>query len=71
MELGLRVNKLGKSSVVYEVGVFKEGTEAVSAVGGYTHVFVHNTSRKSAAIDSDARVGLEKLLVAPPVDAKL
>ncbi|PKY05557.1 putative thioesterase, partial [Aspergillus campestris IBT 28561] len=39
LELGLRVNKLGSSSVTYEVGVFKEGDAAVKVVGGYTHVF--------------------------------
>ena len=62
LELGLRVQKLGKSSVTYEIGVFQEGAERVSAVGGYTHVFVDNESRKSATIDDETRSGLEALL---------
>lgn len=40
LEIGLRVAKLGKTSVVYEVGVFKKGDEVVKAVGGSMHVWV-------------------------------
>jgi len=40
VEVGLRVIKLGKTSVVYEVGVFKQGEDDVKAVGGSTHVWV-------------------------------
>lgn len=61
LELGLRVNKLGKSSVTYEVGVFERDKENVNVVGGYTHVFVDNTSRKSTSIDERTRHGLQLL----------
>lgn len=57
------MNKLGKSSVTYEVGVFEEGKGTPAAVGGYTHVFVENKSRKSMAIGEETRQGLEKLVV--------
>jgi acyl-CoA thioester hydrolase len=57
------VNKLGNSSVTYEVGVFEEGKVTPAAVGGYTHVFVENKSRKSMSIGEDMRIGLEKLVV--------
>ncbi|KAI9569211.1 Thioesterase/thiol ester dehydrase-isomerase [Boletus coccyginus] len=60
LDLGLRVARLGKSSVTYEVGVFSEDTPA--AVGGYTHVFVNKHSRTSVAMDVRTRVGLEKLV---------
>jgi acyl-CoA thioester hydrolase len=40
LEVGLRVEKMGNSSVTYEVGVFVQGTSTARAVGGYTHVFV-------------------------------
>ena len=43
-ELGLRVAKLGKTSVVYEVGIFKKGEEDVKAVGGSMHVWVEQGS---------------------------
>lgn len=64
VNLGLRVNKLGKSSVHYEVGVFKRGQDSVCAVGGYTHVFVdRKTSRPSAfGMSDEIRAGLSKIL---------
>lgn len=42
VEVGLRVAKIGKSSVLYEVGVFAKGDEDVKAVGGSMHVWVEN-----------------------------
>ncbi|KAI0923108.1 hypothetical protein AcV5_009925 [Taiwanofungus camphoratus] len=46
LDLGLRVNKLGTSSVGYEVGVFEEGQDVPSAVGGYTHVFTDSFPKR-------------------------
>ena len=63
LELGLRVTKLGKSSVTYEIGVFEEGVESAAAVGGYTHVFVESGSRKTGKMSKEIREGLEKLVV--------
>ncbi|ETI28873.1 hypothetical protein G647_01325 [Cladophialophora carrionii CBS 160.54] len=42
VDVGLRVARLGTTSVVYEVGVFKRGDDAVKAVGGSMHVWVVN-----------------------------
>lgn len=65
VDLGLRVNKLGKSSVTYEVGLFERGFENVRAVGGYTHVFVsRETNRPSASgMSEDIKNGLKRLLM--------
>lgn len=65
LELGLRVAKLGSSSVTYEVGVFREGEEAVKVVGGYTHVFVaRGTMRPTReGMEEGTRRELEKLVV--------
>ncbi|KAF6744266.1 thioesterase [Ephemerocybe angulata] len=62
LELGLRVNKLGSSSVSYEVGVFLKGESKPAAVGGYTHVFVGSESRTSTPMAQATREGLSKLL---------
>ena len=61
----MRVNKLGKTSVTYEVGVFEEGKEDVRAVGGFTHVFVDREGGRPAAagIPAEARRSLETLMV--------
>lgn len=68
-ELCLRVNKLGKSSVTYEVGLFEKGVEEVKAVGGLVHVFVDRATQRPNAngMNSRLRDGLEKLFV--PHDA--
>jgi acyl-CoA thioester hydrolase len=74
LNLGLRVRHLGGSSVAYEVGVFREDDDRPVAVGGYTHVFVHSESRKSARIEGEIRAGLERLLkvsIQPESKAKL
>jgi len=63
LELGLRVSKLRKSSVTYEIGVFEEGVESVVAVGGCTHVFAESSGRKAGNISKEIREGLEKLAV--------
>ena len=64
VDLGLRVNKLGKSSVAYEVGVFERGKDDVRAVGGYTHVFVERERNRPApnGMSENFRRGLKKLL---------
>ena len=66
LDLGLQVTKLGHSSVTYEVGVFEQGKESVSAVGGYTHVFVERERNRPApnGMPDEIRHGLQKLLQA-------
>lgn len=66
LDLGLRVSKLGSSSVTYEVGVFEKHRNSPSAVGGYTHVFVDSETRKSARMDEKTRNGLSELIDPPP-----
>lgn len=76
--------QLGRSSVTYEVGVFKSlggdetsGTsrsvDVPAAVGGYTHVFVDKHSRKSVAMNVQTKDSLEKLVTVtrPSSRAKL
>ncbi|EDR02295.1 uncharacterized protein LACBIDRAFT_254095 [Laccaria bicolor S238N-H82] len=62
LHLGLRVTKLGLSSVSYEVGIFKEGEDSPAAVGGYTHVFVESQSRRSTPMGQNLKNGLGALL---------
>jgi len=61
LDLGLRVNKLGNSSVSYEVGVFAQGKDSPSAVGGFTHVFVDRESGKSCPLAEELKDGLRLL----------
>jgi len=64
-ELGLRVNKLGKSSVTYEIALFEKGVEEVKSVGEFVHVFVDRETGRPAAsgMNESLKKGLEKILV--------
>ncbi|KAF4629961.1 hypothetical protein G7Y89_g8185 [Cudoniella acicularis] len=49
-DLALRVNKLGKSSVAYEIALFERGVESVKSVGEITHVFVDRVTERQALV---------------------
>jgi acyl-CoA thioester hydrolase len=63
-ELALRVNKLGKSSVTYEVALFERGVEEVKSVGEFIHVFVDRETGRPAAegMNEDLKKGLQMIL---------
>lgn len=65
VDIGLRANKLGKSSVTYEIGVFERGVEEVKAVGSFVHVFVDRESRRPGAqgMNESLKDGLRAILV--------
>jgi len=71
LDLGLRVFKIGNSSVSYEVGVFKQGEDEPAAVGGDTYVFVNRITRKSVQMPGKLRNGLEKVRVQDVQRSKL
>ena len=59
VEAGLRVARLGKSSVTYEVGIF--GDEGLAALGSFVHVFVDSRTRRPMPIPEVLRAALQKL----------
>lgn len=63
IEIGLRVGKLGSSSVQYELAVFKVGEEEACAAGRFVHVFVDRASNRPVAIPDRLRGALELLVV--------
>ncbi|CAN5903561.1 thioesterase family protein [soil metagenome] len=52
---GVCVTKLGNSSVRYEVGIFKNDEDSVSAQGHFIHVYVDRDNRKPVSIPSQIR----------------
>ena len=62
MDGGLRVEKIGNSSVRYEVGMFAEDKDEPIAVGGYTHVFVERVGGRSTPIPQKLREEFRKLI---------
>jgi len=59
LELGLRIIKLGSSSVVYGLAIFRQGEEVASALGHWVHVYVNRASEKPADIPSTVRQVME------------
>jgi acyl-CoA thioester hydrolase len=62
---GLRVARLGSSSVRYEVGIFREGEQHAAAQGHFVHVYVDRATRRPSAIPSSMRTLLETIQVQP------
>ena len=62
IEIGVRVAKLGNSSVHYELGVFKSGVAEACAAGRFVHVFVERASNRSCPIPDGLRAALARLL---------
>lgn len=60
VEAGLRVGELGRSSVRYEIGIFKG--ETLCALGAFVHVFVDRATRKPLPIPAPIRAALAGLL---------
>lgn len=60
---GLRVAKLGNSSVRYEVAIFREDEERASAQGHFVHVYVDRDSRKPSTIPDAMRQLLQTIQV--------
>src|SRR3954471_9366283 len=63
LDAGLRVGKLGRSSVRYEIGIFERGGEEAAADGWLVHVFVDRESRRPAALPEALRGALERLVL--------
>lgn len=61
IEVGVRVARLGNSSVHYELAVFREGTEEACATGRFVHVFVERSSNRACPIPERIRAALGRL----------
>ena len=65
VEAGLRIAKLGNSSVRWEVGLFTAGHETPAAEGHFVHVYVDRETRRPAPLPDAWRQVLLPLVVAP------
>jgi acyl-CoA thioester hydrolase len=62
IEAGVRVDRLGNSSVQYGIAIFKAGEEQAAAHGHFVHVFVERAANRSVPIPANLRTALERLL---------
>jgi acyl-CoA thioester hydrolase len=58
---GLRVGELGRSSVRYEIGLFRGDDPDPAATGWFVHVFVDRETRRPTGIPPRMREALERL----------
>jgi len=65
IEAGLKVGKLGNSSVRYEIGLFNTAGEAL-AEGYFVHVFVDREDRTPGPMPESIRASLQRLEVGAP-----
>lgn len=63
LDVGMRVRKLGNSSVQYELAIFKQGEDEACAAGRFVHVFVDRASNRPTPIPDELRQALEALQV--------
>lgn len=61
VEAGIRVARLGNSSVRYEVGLFAQGAALAAAQGHFIHVYVDRHTRRPVPLPDKLRTVLETL----------
>lgn len=59
---GLAVERLGRSSVVYRIALFRNDEDAPSAVGTFAHVYVDAETREVAAVPDVVREAVASLV---------
>jgi acyl-CoA thioester hydrolase len=58
---GLAIEKLGTSSVVYRIGLFRNDASEPAAIGRFVHVYVDRVTRRPVPIPESIRHVLETL----------
>ena len=61
---GIRVAKLGSSSVRYEVGLFRNEEDVAVAEGFFIHVYVDRQTRRPKPLNAALRAALETIVAA-------
>ena len=61
VEIGLAVEKLGRSSVEYRLGVFAKGADEAAAEGRFVHVYVDRESRRPVELPDHWRSAILSL----------
>jgi acyl-CoA thioester hydrolase len=62
IDAGLRVARLGTSSVTYDIGLFERGEDEPAATGYFVHVWVERATRRPTSVPAAILSALEPLL---------
>ena len=63
VDAGIRVTKIGNSSIRYEVGLFQENKQLASAEGFFIHVYVDRSTNKPLPLDSVFKEALRSIFI--------
>ena len=63
LTVGIRVAAIGRTSVRYEVGVFRDPGDTAAAEGHFVHVFVERGTQRPVPIPDEARGKLNLIAV--------
>jgi acyl-CoA thioester hydrolase len=61
IDIGLRADRIGTSSVTYALGVFRKGAQETAAVGRFVHVTVDRETRRPVPLPEALRHALRDL----------
>jgi acyl-CoA thioester hydrolase len=64
VDAGLRVARIGNSSVTYEIALFQSADEAPAATGHFVHVWVDRATQRPSPVPERIRIALEPLVAA-------
>ncbi len=62
LEVGLAVERLGRSSIVYQLGIFRQGWQEAAATGRFVHVYVDSAQRGTVPVPESIREAVRPLL---------
>ena len=62
IDAGLRVAKLGNSSVAYDIGLFRHGHDEAAATGRFVHVWIDRLTRRPMPLPPTIRAALAQLV---------
>jgi acyl-CoA thioester hydrolase len=63
IDAGIRVARIGGSSVRYEIGLFAEGEPLTAARGHFIHVYVDRQTRRPTALPAALNGALQAILI--------
>jgi acyl-CoA thioester hydrolase len=63
VSVGIRIARLGRSSVRYEIGVFRADDQSASAEGHFVHVYVDRGTMRPVEIPGPIRAALQKIMI--------
>ena len=64
LEVGIGIEKLGGSSVIWALGIFRPGEDEPIATGRFVHVFVDAATRRPTPVPAGIRSAIERELMA-------